>query len=151
MIPIRRSSSPTLHFLSRFVCLLLTGCQLNVVPGCLSRPSQSPKSFNSVLNPDGHALCGTGKPSATFSSAGLQALSLSTPMEEAVCAWKCTSDENCTSFNWKKSNLSCELFNLQPNSSCSDSSVQCGCTLFHVSQRSISSECDCRLYFVRHH
>lgn len=122
-----------------FTILTSIGFLLSIAPCCRASGSAITlsNSFKAVSGADGRRTCGGGQPWKTFSSD--QLLSSTTTKTttmlsmEALCAWKCTVVGNCSSFNWKRFNSSCELFYSQPNTCIYTCIYLCGCALYQVS------------------
>src|SRR6218665_476144 len=88
-------------------------------------------NFRILYDSSGRSLCPIDSSSASFSSDQLAVAfpgSRTHHPGEMLCAWKCTNDVNCTSFNWKIGSGRCELYYYTPT----NCSYSCGCLHFEV-------------------
>lgn len=65
---------------------------------------------------DGTQLCARDNPSVVYNSSQFEKPPVSPGCvpESVLCAWKCKTDENCISFNWKNDQQLCEVFYFVP-------------------------------------
>src|SRR6218665_703484 len=98
---------------------------------CSTVISRTPKSFRLLSDSSEQSLCAMDIPSVSFTRDQLTvgfASDTRIPLPETLCAWKCTNDLNCTSFNWKRTVGRCELFYYKPIAC----AIRCGCLHFEV-------------------
>jgi len=92
--------------------------------------ANSTKSFKYTQNPNGTVTCALGKPSLVIPFDQLSPLpdGSCSPIG-ARCAWQCTLDPDCTNFNYREDQGSCDLFYYVPNIC----SISQDCFHMHVS------------------
>src|SRR6218665_563290 len=78
--------------------------------------SNSAKLFKYTRNVNGTVICALDQPSTVIPFDQLSSLPSGSCSPMGVrCAWQCTLDQNCTNFNYREDQRSCDLFNYTPN------------------------------------
>src|SRR6218665_62807 len=78
--------------------------------------SNSAKSFKYTKYLNGTVMCALDKPSLVIPFDQLSPLPSGSCSPIGVrCAWQCTLDPDCTNFNYREDQRSCDLFYYTPN------------------------------------
>lgn len=87
-------------------------------------------AFNVLRASNGTELCCVDPPSNVFNASQLDGSLVSVGCAPliALCAWKCTNDLDCSSYNWKDDVELCELY-YYPTTSCA---IVNGCSFYKV-------------------
>lgn len=109
------------------------------------------RTFQVKRAPDGRELCASDTPSAVYNTSQLDKPPFGPECVpgSVLCAWKCTTDESCISFNWKYDIDLCEVFYFVP--------VRCdfvaGCAFHEVGtpfSRHALISCDAVVFLIKH-
>lgn len=79
-------------------------------------PQHGSRTFRVKRATDGTEFCASDNPSAAYNSSQLDKPVVGSRCVpwSLLCAWKCSTDESCISFNWKNDQQLCEIFYYVP-------------------------------------
>src|SRR6218665_2020907 len=117
-----------IKYLKAHIFLAFTVCICAVASQTYNGLQQN--TFSVLRASNGTELCCVDPPSKVFNVSQLDGSLVSVGCAPLIvlCAWKCTNDLDCSSYNWKDDVELCELY-YYPTTSCA---IVNGCTFYQV-------------------